>query len=814
MPKELVIVESPAKARTLSQFLGPSFLIKASLGHVRDLPERLRKGQLGVDVANDFKPDYALLPAKKTVVREIEEAAKGAKTIYLATDPDREGEAISWHLVEAAGLDKLPVPKRRVVFHEITKEAVQQAFRHPRSIDMRLVDAQQARRILDRLVGYQLSPLLWKKIQTGLSAGRVQSVALRMVAERERQIQRFLPREFWSITVELTKHAPPVDGQGPQRFNAELASLKGQKGKLDLPDEDRAEKVLASLEGASYQVAKVTKKRAQRKPPPPFITSTLQQEAWRKLHFGARETMAVAQQLYEGLSLGKEGSTGLITYMRTDSTHVAPSAVAETREYIQKSFGADYLPSSPRVYTRKVKGAQEAHEAIRPTSTNRSPQSVRRSLNSDQFRLYELIWQRMVASQMADALFDTTNVEIEAQSQRSTHVHIFKATGSVQAFPGFLALYTEGKDDAEGVEEDKGPLPSLEQKDPLDCLGLKPEQHFTKPPFRYSEASLVKALEENGIGRPSTYAPIVSTLSGRGYVTKEEGKLKPQEIGFQVDDLLVQNFASIVDLQFTADMEEKLDQIAQGERGWKQFLQEFYEPFSRDLSTAEHAIPDEASQQTCEQCGKPLVVRLSRFGRFLGCTGYPTCRYTRPVSEPKAEEEPSDELCNKCEKPMVLKRGRHGPFLGCTGFPECKNTRPVSEPKAEEEPSDQLCDKCEKPMVLKRGRHGPFLGCTGFPECKNTKPLLKKAGVPCPRCGGDLVERRASRGKVRRRTLFYGCSNYPTCKFSVPGKPLDTPCPECGGVLISRGQTPAACVACGYKGKTLERTEAPSGVEA
>ena len=528
--KSLVIVESPAKARTVGQFLGKSYVAKASLGHVRDLP----KEKLGIEIDNGFAPEYVVLKDKRVVVNELKKLSQDVSTIYLATDPDREGEAISWHLVKAAGWEGLPV--RRVVFHEITQEAIKEAFRKPRDIDMRLVNAQQARRILDRLVGYQLSPLLWKKVQRGLSAGRVQSVALRLVVDREREVQGFVPTEFWEIEATLRREGAPQE----QTFVAALSGVPGQKGKLHIKNQEEAQRILQALDGVSYRVAQVTKKEVRRRPAPPFITSTLQQEAWRKLRFPAKKTMLIAQQLYEGLPLGSEGSVGLITYMRTDSTHVAPSALRETQSYIRKRFGDSYTPGAPRQYTRKVKGAQEAHEAIRPTSINREPDAMRQHLSSEQYKLYDLVWKRMVASQMADALYDSTQVDIDAQA-RQDRTYRFRATGSVVKFPGFNVLYHESRDE-QGEEVGGKALPDLHARDALACLGVDPSQRFTQPPPRFTEASLVKALEEKGIGRPSTYAPIISTILDRGYVIKEQGRFKATRLGEVVSDQLSQHF--------------------------------------------------------------------------------------------------------------------------------------------------------------------------------------------------------------------------------------------------------------------------------
>ncbi len=629
MVDKLVIVESPAKAKSIGKILGRSYSVKASVGHVRDLPQ----WGLGVDVKNGFAPRYEVLKAKRKVVDDLKEAASKAKAVYLATDPDREGEAIAWHLVAAAELDG--VEKHRVVFHEITEEAIKEAFRHPRQIDMHLVDAQQARRILDRLVGYKISPLLGSKVRRGLSAGRVQSVALRIIVEREREIQSFVPQEYWTIEAELSKFS--TDSKPPS-FRAKLAGIKGKGEKLKLNSGEDAEPIVQQLKKAAYFVTQIKKKRIARQPAAPFITSTLQQEAWRKLRFTADRTMAVAQQLYEGLSLGPEGEVGLITYMRTDSTRVADLAIQETRHYVAEKYGAEFLPSKPRLFTRKAKGAQEAHEAIRPTKAEREPDSVKPYLNADQAKLYRLIWERMVASQMAAAVFDTTAVDIEAREPREGKVYILKATGSILHFPGFLVLYSEGKDEAEGVEEAGAGLPPLDEAEQLRLLDIFPEQHFTQPPPRFNEATLVKALEERGIGRPSTYAPIISTLRRRNYVErKRDGRFYPLEIGFVVNDLLVKHFPNIVDIGFTAKLEEQLDEIARGERGWVGAISEFYVPFEETLRKANANIvkvkqADEPTDEVCPQCGRPMVIRAGRFGKFLACSGFPKCKTTRSLT--------------------------------------------------------------------------------------------------------------------------------------------------------------------------------------
>ena len=681
MARKLVIVESPAKARTVSRMLGKSYSVKASIGHVRDLT----KWRLGVDVKEGFNPKYEVPKEKRTVVREITEAAKKASSVYLATDPDREGEAISWHLVQAAKLNSA----KRVVFHEVTNEAVAEAFRHPRDIDMDLVYSQQARRILDRLVGYKLSPFLWRKVRRGLSAGRVQSVALRMIVDREREIESFVPQEYWSIDAKLEKAATK------ESFVASLVGLASGK-KIKIGSEQDANKLCTELENASYAVSQVQKKDAFRQPSPPFTTSTLQQEGWRKLHFTAKRTMAVAQQLYEGLSIGEEGSVGLITYMRTDSVRVAPSALNETRAFIKEKYGDKFLPSKPRIFTKKAKGAQEAHEAIRPTSVRREPASIKHHLTRDQFRLYELIWKRMVASQMSPTILDTTSIDIEARDGKS---YLLRAKSSVVKFPGFAILYSEGKDEAED-EKAENPLPDLVKGESLNLLGLSPEQHFTQPPPRYSEATLVKALEERGIGRPSTYAPTLSTIQDRSYVERIDGRFHPLELGFVVTDILIEHFPDVVDLGFTAQMEEELDQIAQGERGWVPFLQDFYDPFEKTLKTADE--------------------RMERV---------------------KVAEETTDEICSICGRPMVIKWGRYGKFLSCSGYPECKNSKPFLVK------TGVKCPKCGGEVVQKQSKKKRFFyGCANYPDCDfitSYKPISQ----PCPECGGLLVMRGKKRAK-------------------------------------------------------------------
>ncbi|MDA1189683.1 MAG: type I DNA topoisomerase, partial [Chloroflexi bacterium] len=629
MAKNLVIVESPAKARTVGRFLGNKYVAMASMGHVRDLP----KGEIGVNVEDgSFTPKYVIIDDRKKTLAELRAELKDADVVYLATDPDREGEAISWHLLEAAKIDIKKT--KRVVFHEITKQAIEEAFANPRELDIRLINAQQARRILDRLVGYELSPVLWRKVRRGLSAGRVQSVALRLVVERYNEHTAFVPQEYWSIDALLTKQ--PGNGTDTQ-FKAKFFAPTGEKKAIEIPNEAEAKKITGNLEGAVYTIESVQKKEKKSRPSPAFITSTLQQEASRKLRFTARKTMQIAQQLYEGLSIGDE-EVGLITYMRTDSTNVAASAVSETRDYIKKAYGAEYVPDKPRSYSKKVKGAQEAHEAIRPTSTMRVPIDIRAHLTADQYKLYDLVWKRMVSSQMEDALFDSTSISITAHSAKSGEDYTFRASGSVMKFPGFRAIYLEGKDDSDSQDDETSTLPELTKGESVNCLGIEPGQHFTQPPALYNEATLVKALEEKGIGRPSTYAAIISTLTYRDYVRKEKGRFEPSKLGIAVNGLLIAHFPNIMDINFTAEMEKELDDIASGEREWKPVLKDFYGPFNESVGEAmtnAERVPrdqiDEESDEVCEECERPMVIKSGRFGRFLSCSGFPECKNSKPL---------------------------------------------------------------------------------------------------------------------------------------------------------------------------------------
>ncbi|MBI2852783.1 MAG: type I DNA topoisomerase [Chloroflexi bacterium] len=698
MTTNLVIVESPAKARTLGRILGNEYTLKASLGHVRDLP----KSQLGVDTEKDFAPSYVIPRDKSKVVRELKTAAKDARTIYLATDPDREGEAISWHLISAMKINS-KIPYRRVVFHEITEEAVKQAFQHPRDIDRNLVDAQQARRVLDRLVGYKISPLLWRKVRKGLSAGRVQSVALRLIVDRDREIEKFVPVEYWSIDTELAKKE-----RGARKFRASLVGL-ASGGKLDIHSQKEAEALKRELESSSFSVLKIQTKKVTRQPTPPFITSSLQQEAYRRFHFAPTRTMAIAQQLYEGLPIGDEGSVGLITYMRTDSTHVARTAIVETREYISQKYGADFVPPHARTFTKVVKGAQEAHEAIRPTRPGREPAQVRGFLTNDQFRLYELIWKRMIASQMAPAIYDNTSVDINAKGSPGAKDYLLRASTTVNRSPGFTILYVEERDQAE--EEKTSPLPSLEKGDQLALSALFPEQHFTQPPPRLTDATLIRLLEQYGIGRPSTYAPTISTIQEREYVARSNGSLKATELGVLVNDLMNQYFPNIVDIDFTAHMEEELDEVAGKKRDWIGVIRDFYTPFEKSVTSAGELmqkvkLADELTEETCPKCGKPLAIKIGRFGKFLACTGYPECKFT------KSYQIKTGVRCPECGIGELVQRvsKKKRTFYGCNRYPECTfatNYKPVPMP----------CPKCGGLLTVYRGNS---VKCT---KCKHRQKL-------------------------------------------------------------------------------------------
>ncbi len=793
MGKSLVIVESPAKAGTITKFLGSGFTVKASMGHVRDLP----KNKMGVD-EKTFEPTYQVLSGRKKVIDEIRKSASKADAVFLAPDPDREGEAICWHLAEE--LKSVKTPIYRVSFNEITKRAILAAMEHPGEIDQNKVDAQQARRILDRLVGYKISPLLWDKVRRGLSAGRVQSVALRMIVERERERQAFKPQEYWSLTARLEGDAPPI-------FEAKLTRHKGKK--IEVKDKKGMDAVLAKLDGAKWTVGEVVAKEKKKHPVPPFITSKLQQEAFRRHSYSVKKTMMLAQRLYEGKDLGDRGTVGLITYMRTDSTRVAGEALDAVRAHIGDKYGKEYVPEKPRFYAAR-KQAQEAHEAIRPTGLDLPPSLVGKHLSKDELNLYTLIWNRFVASQMESAVFDTTTADIEASE------YTFRATGAVMKFAGWMSVYQqdepvkarrkkdeeedEAKEDDQVPEEGSGILPPLAQGQALKLDKLDPAQHFTQPPPRFTEAMLVKALEENGIGRPSTYASILSTIQNREYVEKEKGRFHPSELGMLVTDLLVESFPDIIDVEYTARMEEELDEIEEGRLAWTKALKEFSRKFEKDLKQAHKEMRNVKTEEiktdhTCNKCGKPMVVKWGRYGKFLACTGYPECRNTGELKDGngtgEAELSPAsthEETCEKCGKSMVVRRGRFGQFLACTGYPACRNTRRIQISADGEVTSkkdrllDEKCPQCENKMAVKHGRFGEFTACSNYPECRYIK--LKEVGVACPTDGGAVVERRSRRGKT-----FYGCNNYPKCDFVVWYKPVPRACPECKAKFLLEKKT-------------------------
>jgi DNA topoisomerase-1 len=753
----LVVVESPAKASTIKKYLGPGYEVKASVGHVKDLP----KAAIGIDIEHDFRPNYVVIDSKKKVMAEIRSAAKAAEQVLLAPDPDREGEAIAWHIAEEVRPSNGNI--HRVLFNEITKKAVLEAIARPLELDARKYESQQARRVLDRLVGYQISPILWAKVRRGLSAGRVQSVAVRLLVEREEEIRAFRSEEYWTVEVDL-------EGQQPPAFTARVVKLDGEKPSL--AHEGQAVEIVELVRQSTPVVAAVERKERRKNPPPPFITSRLQQEASSKLRFSPKRTMALAQRLYEGIELGAEGPTGLITYMRTDSTRIADDAVAAVRELIHSRFSPAHLPAEPNVFKTK-KGAQDAHEAIRPTLLDHDPERVRVLLTEagaardareldDLVKLYTLVWNRFLACQMAPAVFDQTTIDITAGRVS------LRASGQVVRFPGFLDVYAETQEDVAAEDEGSGrSLPDLKEGEGLRLLGERPEQHFTQPPPRYSEATLVRELEEKGIGRPSTYAAILSTIQDRGYAEKRDGRLTPTELGVVVNGLLVKSFPDILNTDFTAQMEERLDLVEEGNADWIQLLRDFYEPFERDLVRAKVEMRDL-----------------------------------------KREEEPTEEVCEKCGKPMVIKWGRNGYFLACSGYPECRNTKEYTRNPdgtltvlPTTRPSDQICPTCGSPMVVRRGRFGEFIACSRYPECKTTSPV--SLGVDCPRpgCGGYLTEKRSKRGKV-----FFGCSNYAKskCDFVSWDRPIPRACPSCGAPFIVqktlRSGTRLRCIAdgCGW----------------
>ncbi|MCF8054357.1 MAG: type I DNA topoisomerase [Deltaproteobacteria bacterium] len=764
MNKGLIVVESPAKIKTLKKYLGANYEIAASVGHIKDLP----KSKLGIDIENGFAATYQITEAKKKVVAELKKIAKPLNDIYIATDPDREGEAIAWHIAEEIGAKGKNI--QRVLFNDLTKQTVLNSLANPTKLNSYQYEAQQTRRLLDRLVGYKISPLLWSKVRYGLSAGRVQSVAVRIICEREEEIRKFVPVEYWNISADLQAKTPPS-------FTAKLHKIAGKKAKVER--EEQAKEIVARIEKSCPFVVSVVQKETKKNPPPPFTTSKLQQEAAKSLYFSAKKTMMIAQKLYEGIELGKQGATALITYMRTDSTRVADSALEELRGYIRQNHGKDYLPEKPRGFEASA-AAQDAHEAIRPVSLEYTPESVSRYLSQDELRLYQLIWNRFVASQMNPAVYDQTTLDVMADDC------LLRASGSILKFAGFTIVYTEAKEENE--EDDfRLPLPKVTAKETLKILGTKSEQKFTQPAPRFSEASLVRELEENGIGRPSTYASILSTIQEREYVKIEQGKFHPTDLGEVVNKLLVGSFARVMDVKFTAIMEEKLDAIAEGKAERLRTLEDFYQLFASELKEAGKKMTDlkgegEATEIVCEKCGAPMVIKMGRNGQFLACAGYPQCKNTKNFRRAEGEgallvedQVPTDKKCEKCGKAMVMKSGRFGKFFACSGYPECKTTMPLEDSPAESSTPAPPCPKCGEVMSLKRGQFGKFWGCSNYPQCKTILPL--STGAPCPldNCDGFLTERKSKRGRV-----FYSCSNYPQCTFATWNKPTGKQCPICG----------------------------------
>jgi DNA topoisomerase-1 len=806
MSKSLVIVESPAKAKTIEKYLGKGFEVLASVGHIMDLPKK----DIGVELKNrTFEPTLEVSPDKIKVVAQLRKAGAAADAIFLAPDPDREGEAIAYHLSIQLGTSAKERKKiRRVTFNEITKKAVQDAFQHARAVDQDLVDAQQTRRVLDRLVGYQISPLLWDKVRRGLSAGRVQTVAVRLIVERDREIGGFEPVEYWNLDAMLHPEKQPdksfkarfigIDGEPARVANGKDKDGKDQFIANALSDENSMKEVLAALDKAKWSLVSVQNKERQRRPFSPFITSQLQRDAASKLGFNVRRTMGVAQRLYEGVDIGSEGTTGLITYMRTDSPRVAPEAIAGAREWINKQLGAKYLPAAPNVYKGK-KAAQDAHEAIRPTDASRTPESIARYLTEEQLKLYRLIWQRFIASQMVPAVYDVTTAKIAAVSSKNGKTYDFRVSGSVLRFDGFLKVYEVAEEKKDDDDEMANRLPNLDNVKRLDLEELIHQQRFTEPPPRFNEASLVKELEERGIGRPSTYASIINTIQDREYVTKIAGRFYPTEIGGVVCDLLVKNFPYIFDFAYTARLEEELDDIEEGKEKWTVLLNGFYDHFVEELKDAGANMEDikrmeQVTGEKCDLCGSPLLLKWGKFGTFFACSAYnkkdPTsCTFTKEniaskpdLNTPEAQEAgEQEEYCDNCGRVMVLRRGLFGPYMSCPGYnedPPCKTFRKLSQKQQQKPipptPTGEDCPACGKPLVLRQGAYGEFVSCSGYPKCKYVKQNLIE-GMKCPKCGtGDLAERKARRGNI-----FWGCTNYPKCDFTSNYKPVAKKCPEC-----------------------------------
>jgi DNA topoisomerase-1 len=833
----LVIVESPAKAKTIEKYLGKGFDVRASVGHIMDLP----KSEIGVELKKrTFEPELIVSPGKEKVVDQLKKLAVKADEVYLAPDPDREGEAIAYHLALQLGTNAKERKKiRRVTFNEITKKAVQDAFKHARDIDQNLVDAQQTRRVLDRLVGYQISPLLWDKVRRGLSAGRVQTVALRLIVEREREIGAFQPVEYWTLDALLHP-----ERQAESRFKARFIGINGEPSRVAngkdkdgkdqfianaLPDKKTTDAVLADLKDAKWSIASVQANEKQRRPIAPFITSQLQRDAANKLGFNVRRTMGVAQRLYEGVDLGADGTTGLITYMRTDSPRVAPEAVTAAREWIGKQLGPQYLPAQPNVYKGK-KDAQDAHEAIRPTDAARTPESIARYLSDEQLKLYTLIWKRFVASQMVPAVYDVTTANIVAEAKKSGTRYDFRVSGSILRFDGFLKVYEVSEDKKDEDDESANRLPNLDGVKALALDELLPEEHATQPPPRYNEASLVKELEERGIGRPSTYASIINTIQDREYVVKHggsRGRFYPTEIGVVVCDLMVKNFPYIFDTKYTAKLEEELDDIEDGKEKWTDLLNAFYDHFEKELKVAGKKMEnikrmEQKTDEKCELCGSPLVLKWGKFGTFFACSAYnkkdPTsCTFTKEniaskpdLNTPEAQDVgETEEYCENCGKVMVLRRGLFGPFMACPDYnadPPCRTFRKLSQKQQQKppEPTGEDCPVCGKPLVLRQGAYGEFVSCSGYPKCKYIKQNLIE-GMKCPKCGtGDIAERKARRGNV-----FWGCTNYPKCDFTSNNKPVPKKCPECGSpYLVEKVLKSGIYLECPNKKKSIEEEAA------
>ena len=841
--RNLVIVESPAKARTIEKYLGKSYRVLASVGHVMDLP----KSRMGVDIEHDFKPEYVAIRGKKKVLDALKRAAADAPAIYLATDPDREGEAIAWHVARCLRLKDNKV--RRATFNEITKKAVLEAIARPATIDDNLCMAQQTRRILDRLVGYQISPLLWKNVRRGLSAGRVQSVAVRLLCEREAEIEAFESQEYWTVDID-------VEGETPPPFKIRLTKIDG--GKAVVPNGETAQRIIEEIRDLPLVVRAVVKKPQRRNPQPPFITSSLQQEAARKNRTSPSRTMAIAQNLYEGVDIGPEGLVGLITYMRTDSTRVSAEAQSQARAFVRDRYGAKYVPAQPNVYASK-KGAQDAHEAIRPTLLDRPPETLEGYLDGDQMNLYRLIWNRFIASQMAPAELERTTIEVPLLGDR----YLFAANGSVVTFPGFLAVYEEDHDPGDGEqtakEETAFRLPEVKEGETLRNHGFLPEQHFTQPPPRYSMSSLVRELEKRGIGRPSTYAAILSTIQERDYAERVKGFFRPTELGKIVTEILIDSFPEILDVAFTARMERELDEIEEGERGWLDVLRAFYAAFRTRLDAAESSMksPRGTTQETdveCDKCGSKMVIKWGRNGHFLSCSNYPECKNAKPFSTDDegnvvAEETPeTDAVCEKCGAPMVVRRGSRGPFLACSKYPDCKTSRPIATvengkaiPSETLPGTDEACEKCGAPMTVKRGRRGPFLACSAFPKCRNAKDIAEvkdgKALAVAPIETDEVCEKCNAPMRVRRgpRGYFLACTAYPKCKNTRPfeaksdgkaatgalphgprPKPVETEekCENCGKPMLLRSGRHGPFLGCsGYPKCKTTRKPAETTIE-